>query len=144
MTDPNDLSRAKELLHSDPSLTCVFVRGEWTFFGRARGVNPLLEWVGKAPAGFSAADRVVGRAAALLYALLGAERVYAEVMSTSAEEVFLAHAIGYEAQQKTPAIINRRGDGRCPMEEATDGITDPEEGYRAILKRLSELKQEKM
>ena len=39
------------------------------------------------PRGFAAADRVVGRAAAFLYVLLGAGEIYAGVMSDTAADV---------------------------------------------------------
>ena len=51
-----------------------------------RGVKPLLDFIENGPnlRGFSAADKIVGKAAALLYVLLGVKEVYAPVMSETA------------------------------------------------------------
>lgn len=136
-----DGERARQLLESDSSRTCAFVKGEESFTRAERGVKPLLALLEeRSLRGFSAADRVAGRAAAFLYVLLGVKEVYAEVMSASAVEVFRAHKIAYGYQNLTPYIVNRQGSGLCPMEEATEGISDPTEGLRAIREKLSLLR----
>ena len=137
----SDIERARAILRENSALTCAFVRGEETFTSTERGVKPLLALAdeGKKLQGFSCADRVVGRAAALLYVLLGAEEVYAEVLSRSGEEVFKAHKIAYGYDVFTEHIVNRAGAGLCPMELATEGISDPVEALSAIRKKLKEL-----
>ena len=137
----NDLQKAQALLKENKSLTCVFVCGEEVKTSELRGVRPLLELIGENGSlkGWSAADKVVGRAAALLYAYLGVDAVFAEVLSKFAEEVFLAHGIAYTYETFTESIVNRKGDGPCPMEQATRGILDPEEGLVAVRKKLKEL-----
>lgn len=137
-----DLARAIALLQEDPSRTCAFVCGEEFFTSTRRGVAPLLEFAlaGRSLKNFSCADRVVGRAAALLYSYLGAKAVYAEVMSVSAEEIFTAQKITYVAKNLVQNIINRQGTGLCPMELATQGITQPEAGVRAIAAQVEALK----
>ena len=69
----SDLTKAAALLNSG-AYTCVLCRGDAVFTGTERGVKPLLGWLdgGVDLNGFSAADRVVGTAAAFLYVLLGA------------------------------------------------------------------------
>lgn len=133
-----DLQRAKELL-GEPLITCAFVNNEHIITSKERGVKPLLEQIEIGLHGFSAADRVVGRAAALLYVLLGIDALYAKVISKSALEVLSQFSISCEFETVAVQIRNRRGDGPCPMEEATKGISDPEEGLAAIRKKLKEL-----
>ena len=137
----SDIARAREILQKNAALTCVFVRGEEVFTSTERGVKPLVMLVdeGKSLSGFSCADRVVGRAAALLYVFLGAEEVYAEVLSRSGEEVFKTHKIAYGCDIWTERIINRAGTGLCPMELATDGISDSVEALSAIRAKLKQL-----
>ena len=137
----SDIERARAILTENAALTCAFVRGEERFTSTERGVKPLLALLdgGKPLQGFSCADRVVGRAAALLYVLLGAEEVYAEVLSRSGEEVFKAHKTTYGYDVFTERIVNRAGTGFCPMELATEGISDPQEALHAIRKKLKEL-----
>ncbi len=137
-----DLERARTLLeHSD--CTCVLCRGDTVYESRRRGVAPLMEHLEKGTdlKGFSAADKVVGRGAALLYALLGVCQVYAGVISFSAVEVLEQNRICWSCGQAVAAIRNRTGDGFCPMETATASIQDPAQAPAAIrnaLKQLSE------
>ena len=81
-----NLVYAKELLEKE-NFTCVLWYGEHLYTSRERGVKPLLEWLdqGLDLSSFSAADKVVGKAAAFLYVLLGVSRVYASVISEAAE-----------------------------------------------------------
>ena len=85
-------------------------------------------------------DSIVGRAAALLYVCMGVAAVTADVMSVGAREVLTAHGIETTARTTADHIINRRGDGLCPMEIATAGITDPAEALAAIRKTVAALR----
>ena len=77
-----DLDRAKELL-STGQYTCVLCRGEAIRTSTSRGVRPLLELLdsGKSYQDFSASDKVVGKATAFLYILLGIREIHAQVIS---------------------------------------------------------------
>lgn len=136
-----DLDKARELLISH-DLTCAVVRGEKTLSSTARGVKPLLGWLdsGEVLSDASAADKVVGKGAAMLYVLLGVKNVYAKVISEIALECLNANGISASADSVVPRIVNRKGDGLCPIESAVCDIDDPETALLAIRKRLSELK----
>ena len=135
-----DLIRAKALL-ADLEYTCVLCRGDTVCTDTRRGVAPLLAWLdsGTALQGFSAADKVVGKAAAFLYCLLGVKEVYAPVMSRAALAVLEAHGIGAYYGVLAEGIINRRKTGPCPMETATKDISDPREALEAIRRTLLQL-----
>ena len=75
--------------------------------------------------GFSAADRVIGQAAAYLFVLAGVTAVYGEVMSEDAYRTLTRFGVEVMAGKTVPYIINRTGDGRCPMESAVCGLSDP-------------------
>ncbi len=122
--------------------TCVLYRDGEVFTSNYRGVRPLVEWLdtGEDFADFCAADRVVGKATAYLYVLLGVRAVYAGVISESALEVLKAHDITAEFGALAPHIINRRGDGICPFEEAVLGVREPEEACRMIRQKMQEMK----
>ena len=90
----------------------------------------------------AAADKVIGKATALLYALLGVQAVYARVASQPAATVLAQQGITLVCDQIVPYIQNRSGTGMCPMEEATRDIFQPEQALVAIRKRLSELRNE--
>ena len=137
----SDLERAKAYLTEHPNCTVVFVRGEEIRSSELKGVRPLLKFIeeGANFQGGAVADRVIGRGAALLHACLNTQTLYAEVMSKSAEEVLNYHGIKFSCGVLTEYIANRKGDGPCPMEEATRGIFDKEQGLAAIRNKLKEL-----
>lgn len=136
----HNLTKARALLDSG-DYTCVLCRDDAVFTATERGVKPLLNWLdsGLDLQGFSAADRVVGRATAFLYCLLGAKAVYARVMSHPAAEVLTAAGIHNEAGQLVDGIINRRGTGPCPFEAAVMDITDPQDALAAIRKKMEQM-----
>lgn len=125
--------------------TCALVGEDKTLCSKQRGVAPLLTWLesGENCRNMFAADKVVGRAAAFLYVLLGVDEVYALVLSESAENVFLQFGIPYTYNEKVKAIRNRAGDGFCPMEQAVLTIEQPSKALMAIKRRLSELQEKK-
>lgn len=139
-----DLTKACSLLDTG-DYTCVVCRGDACHTATERGVKPLLNWVnsGRNLKGFSAADRVVGRATAFLYVLLGVKEVYAKVMSRPAAEVLTANAIGVSAGTLVDGIINRKGTGPCPFEAAVIAITDPQEALEAIRKKMAQMQEGK-
>lgn len=135
-----DLEKAKAYLIKE-SCTCVLCRGEDIFSSCHRGVRPLLDFLDSAEdfTGFSAADKVVGKATAFLYCLLGVRSVHAQVLSDAAAEVFTACGIAYTCERRVKAIRNRAGTGCCPMEQATKDISDPRQALAAIRITLENL-----
>ena len=141
-----DLSRAVEVLRSG-GYTAVFCRGDTLYTERARGVTPLLSRLdaGDALCGYAAADKVVGRGAAFLYLALGIGELYAEVLSEPAQALLSAHGVSVTAGRVVPYIVNRSGDGQCPIERAVTGIDTPSEAIAAIrvtLKKLAATKKD--
>ena len=121
--------------------TCVLCKDGQVYTSCRRGVAPLMGfWEQKTDLkGFSAADKVVGKATALLYCLLGVSQVYATVLSRPAAEVLASHGIDYRYETLVDAILNRTGDGFCPMETATKQIHDPAQAPAAIQAALQAL-----
>lgn len=135
-----DLEIARSHLDSG-NYTCVACRGETVHFATERGVKPLLNWLdsGMDMQGFSAADKVVGRATAFLYCLLGVREVYAGVMSRPAAQVLEAYGIAAHWGKLTEGIINRRGTGPCPFEAAVMDIHSSEEALAAIRRKMEQM-----
>ena len=135
-----DLNKARQLLASE-GYTCVLCCEEQRYTSTRRGVAPLLQWLdeGTPLEGFSAADKVVGKAAALLYCLLKVKELYAAVISRSALEALNKGGIPVYYDTLTEGIINRAGTGPCPMEAATKEISDPALAPAAIRKALEAL-----
>ena len=66
--EQTDLNIAREQLAAG-DYTCVLRRGDREYTTRERGVKPLVRWLTEDTdlRGFSAADKVVGKATAYLY-----------------------------------------------------------------------------
>jgi len=62
------------------------------------------------------ADKVVGKGAAALMISGGVREVYAEVISRPALALLREAGVRVEYARCVPHIINRRGDGPCPVE----------------------------
>ena len=136
----HDLENAHRIL-SEGQYTCVLCRGADTVTDSRRGVKPLLELLesGRTFAGYSAADKVVGKAAAFLYCLLGVTALHAGVISQPALTVLENAGITVRYDTLVPAIRNRTGDGFCPMETAVWALTDPTLAPQAIREALQRL-----
>ncbi len=134
-----DLDRARAAL---PGHTLALCRGGEVVTSDLRGVMPMLGFLreGRDLSGFCAADRVVGRAAAMLFAKAGVRAVHAEVMSDGAVALLAAHGIDASCDVRTAAIENRQKTGLCPMESAVAGIEDIDAGIAAICRRAEELR----
>ncbi len=131
------LTKAIELL-SEGQYTCVLVKDGDVLTSTNRGVRPLVEWLrsGVSVRGYFAADKVVGRATAFLYVLLGVSELYAAVISRPALDVLAEHGINASYGKCVDNIINRTGDGICPFEAAVMNITDPNDAYTAIIQKM--------
>ena len=138
-----DLEKAKTYLEKE-RCTCVLCKGDSLYHSRHRGVRPLLEFLdsGISFSGFSAADKVVGKATAYLYCLLGVREVHAGVLSNAAVGVFTRAGIPFSCDAQVPVIRNRTNTGLCPMETATKDIDDPHLALTAIRDTLKKLQNE--
>lgn len=137
-----DAERAMEQL-AVGGWTAVLCRGGELFVSRERGVKPLLEWLdsGRDFRGFSAADKVVGKAAAFLYVLLGVREVRAPVMSEGAAETLTRYGVLFRCDTLSPEIRNRAGTGLCPMEQSVWDAGVPEEALAAVRRTLRQLQK---
>ncbi len=137
-----DIEHAKQLL-TDAGYTCVICRGDDIHKSEKRGVAPLIELLdNKADVrGYSAADKAVGKAAAMLFVLLGVGEIYATIMSQSAKKILDGHGIKYSCGKEVEYIINRKKDGMCPMEKAVMDIDDPAEAPTKIKETIEKMRK---
>ena len=135
------IDKARNILETT-DCACVFCKDESVITDHRRGVRPLLDLLESKRdlTGFVAADKVVGKAAAYLYCLLGIKTIYAGVISEPALAVLQEHDVAVSFCNLVPAIQNRTQNGPCPMEHAVWNIGDPEQALRAIHETLRRLK----
>ena len=81
-------------------------------------------------------DRVIGRAAANLYVYGSAKYVYADTISKPAIDILKKNNIKYEAKNITDEIQNKSKTGLCPFEELTKDVSDPNQAYGLIYKKM--------
>ncbi len=138
----SDIDKAKKLLKCG-GYTCVLCRGETVYTSVKRGVVPIFEKLEQQIdlTGFSAADKVVGKAAAMLFQLAGISVLHTEIISKPAKEFLEKTGIVFTYDIVTDKIINRKGDGLCPMETAVMNIDNSDEGFIAIKNKLDELRK---
>ena len=135
------LEQAKSLLLTSASTIAVVSNGE-VFTSQERGVKPLLfllkekkEFLKDA----SVADKVIGKAAALLMVLGEIKEVHTLIISEPAIKVFENQKIKYFYDKKVERIVNRTGDCLCPMETLCIHIDDPQEALTKIIEKISKM-----
>ncbi len=135
-----NLNKARRILESG-GYTCVLCKEDTVLADDRRGIRPLLTFYRSDHdlQGFSAADKVVGKAAAFMYLLLGAEAVYAAIISTPAKQVLEDGGIAVSYSSEVSAIRDRTGTNLCPMETAVWDIDDPRTALSAVEEALSKL-----
>ena len=134
-----DIEKAKEMLING-DYSCVLCRGNAVFASKERGIKPLVELCrsGENLNGFSAADKIVGKAAAFLYAYMGVREVHAQTMSRGGEQVLQSHSIKYSCDTLCDEIINRKGTDVCPMEKAVRDIGNFTDAYKVLCRAVDE------
>jgi len=137
----NDIERAKELFLTG-EYTCVLVKNDLVYTSETTGIAPMLGFIdsGIDLKDYSAADKIVGKAAAMLFVLAGVKEVFAAVLSKQAEAVFVKYGVQFSCDTLTDAILNRSGTDLCPMEKAVGEIEDPPEALETIRKTLELLR----
>ena len=110
-----------------------------------RGISPMMRFIteNKDLNGYSVADIIVGKAAAMLFVKAGIGCVYGRTMSESGIAYLKSHGIPCTYDILTERIINRNGTDICPMEQAVADIDDAESGYKALRKRIEEMRIER-
>ena len=138
----HDLSRAVRLLH-DSGAACVFVRGDSVITRTETGIAPLLHCMEAQLdlRGYSVADKIVGKAAALLFTAMGVAAVHGTVMSEGGARVLAQNKIPHSCDTPTKQIINRTKTDICPMEKAAAGIDDPQAAYALLQSALALLQK---
>ena len=138
----NALNIAKQKM-LDGKYTCVVLIDNDEYTSYERGVKPLLSLLQmrRSFVGAVAADKCVGAGAAHLYVLLGVRAVWANFISISAIQILQNNGIDVFFDQSVPNIINRKGNGICPLEEAVLVAENSHEAYELIIDTLKNLEQ---
>ncbi len=133
-----DLEKAVKALDGHTIALC---KGENIITSDKKGISPMIGFIddGADLRGYSASDLVVGKAAAMLFVKAGIKEVFAKNLSKSGKEYLEKHGITVKFDVLTDKILNRSGDGICPMECAVSDTDDFDDGYRLIKEKLEVL-----
>lgn len=104
------------------------------------GLIQAIDSLGDQITSSSVADKIVGRAAALLLAHFHAKEVYAAVLSERGFNTLMKYNVRIEYDKLVPEIMDRWGHDMCPFEKLSLTIGSPSEAYVKIKKYLESLK----
>jgi len=138
-----DLEIAKSQLY-DENLTLAIVKNGSLLYStkshRISGFLDAIEKCGENLQDASLADRVVGKAVALLCAYSKIKEVYAAVISRKAQSVLKQNKIACQWNELVTNVLDTNRSGTCPLEKAAAEISDPEKAYRTLKRILENLK----
>lgn len=136
----NAVQSAKNLINANKASCVVIKDNQIVNIEHASGISPIIAlYESGVLQNAVVVDKIVGKAAASVMSLGGIKACYGITVSSSALEYLKKRKITVEYDNCVEYIVNRRGDGQCPMEDAVKDIDDEEEALAAIKKRLSEL-----
>jgi len=140
----SDILIAKEQLEQNDIVIAMVKDGKLLFSSKKKGIQPFFDALEQRKKeeyiGCSIADRVIGKAALMLAAYIGAKEVYTPLASQHALDAALKLDLDLETDKVVPFIINRTQDGMCPMEKTVLDIFDPKKAYEALENKLQKLK----
>jgi len=130
-----DLELAKAILRGKSLSLVIVKRGKPIFESHSSGIGGLLQAMndlGNVLSGASAADRVVGRAAALLLTCSRTKEIYATTISKEGLKVLEENGIPVEYDNLVPKILDKEGRNICPFERFSLAIKSPNEAYEKL------------
>jgi Domain of unknown function (DUF1893) len=139
----NDLETAKTQL-IQKQLTLIIVKnGDILFETQSHRISGFLNAIQELDGNLedaSVADKVVGRAVALLCAYAGIKAVYAKTLSMKARDVLEKASIIFEWKELVDTILNTSKNDVCPFEKEAAEITSPTEAYKKFKDLQNKLK----
>ena len=137
----DDLTIARKVL-AERSANIVVVRdGMILFTGWSKGLRDLAKITLESPRilyGSSIADRIVGKAAAIIFTVNGVKAVYALTLSKHALRELERSRIEFH-YERLVSHIEGPSEGICPFEKLVMDIIDYNEAYRRLIERFREL-----
>lgn len=136
-----DLVFAKKILNEKNYTLCAVKNGQVVYHSRLKGITPLyLVYKNALDLTFCVCvDRVVGLGAAYIYTRLYVKYVHANIMSKDAYTYLSDHHIGVSADDQVEGIVNRSGDGFCPVET----IAKRSNNFKDFIKQVDEFLESK-
>ena len=126
---------AKEYMENNNLKMVVNKDGEIVAKSTDRGIKPIydvyVEQFEKLKGAF-VADRITGKAAAMLLAQGEISGIYTDLISEPAVEIFDKKGINIQYMKRVPHILNRDKDGMCPIETISRNVGNVDELIEGI------------
>ena len=135
-----DLEKAKKKLNKNNLSLVIIKQSDLIFETSSQGIKSFLETIERFKTkleGASVADKVVGKAIALLCVNTKIKEIYAKTFSEQGEEIFKKYSIKYEYDYLVKKILNRNGTDMCPFEKLVLDISDPDEAFVKLNKHVN-------
>jgi len=133
-----DLNLAKQKLIQKNLNLVIAKNGIVLFETESHGISGLLKAIKQLQdnmAGSSVADRIVGRAAALLLVYSGVVAVFAVTASDGGIEVLENNHVFHEFERRVPRILDSKRVDVCPFERLVAKFSDPKQAYEELKAR---------
>jgi hypothetical protein len=130
-----DLEIAKNELYEENLALAIVKNGALLYSTKSHRISGFLDAIDKCDGnleGASIADKVAGKAIALLCVYAKVKEVYAAVMSRQALVVFKKHKVIYHWNELVENILDASKTNICPFEKAATNIFDPEKAYKTF------------
>ena len=128
-------------LISEGTANCVVIKENTIVKTQCdRGIAPIIAlYESGMLEGAFVVDKIIGKAAAMVMTLGGVKGCYGVTMSAAALQWLKAHHVPVQYENCVDVIMNRKGDGSCPMEQTVQEIEDAQEALKALKDKISEL-----
>ncbi len=130
-----DLELAKQALNQYSLAFVVAKDGNILKTGTRDGIGELiatLDALGESARDASLADKIVGKAVAMVARQARLRAIYSPLVSRAALDALAPANISIEYDRLVPLILNKRNDGPCPMERLTLPISEPKQAVDAL------------
>lgn len=143
--EPKVLSveKAKQMIKNGQASCVIIKNNNIISTATGQGISPLISIYEDKPEildGAFVVDKIIGKAAAMMIVLGGAKRAYGEIMSASAFDYLKEHGCVTEYGERIEVVVNRAGDGMCPLERSVLDTDDPEVGYHLLKETINRLR----
>ncbi|MFR9652038.1 MAG: DUF1893 domain-containing protein [Rikenellaceae bacterium] len=128
------ISELKEILHNE-GCSCVVYNGVEPRLFYRRGVADLYDLLRSEPGslcGAMVADKVIGTAAAAIIVTGEVRELYTKAISHKALRLIEESNIKVSYDELIEYVINRAGDGMCPLERACRETNTAEEAMTIV------------
>jgi len=131
----DDLELAENELKSRNVNLVIVKNGAVLYQSAASGMKGLLQAIEEYNgdlAGTAVADKIVGRAAAMLCVYSRVKSVFAITMTEGALRLLTNNQVANKFERYVHKLMNSQGTDICPFEKAIRDLDDPKEAFKTL------------